>query len=449
MASLPACASYAPDPLQPEEELAQLAAVTLDGIRFEQAGPGEAPPVEAESIDLTDGLSESELVAVALTLNPGLKAKRLEIGAAEALLITAGVWPNPEIGVGWRPGLGIAPGYALDAEFLFELLAPGERQARVDVAMAEIDSARADVVAAEWRLVSQTRRQWLAVVAAEKMAELLGQEAALRDQVVAHLKRRRELGEGTELEVATAELERAQAQRDLRLAGAEVEALRRRLNGILGLPPHHQLSLTDSEKPLTITLFDELSEEELDRRLLAGRFELRALESSYQQAEHELRLAIAQQYPRLRIGPSFGHEPDGTDYLGLGIALPIPLFDRNQGEIAEKLSLRARRRAEYVATLHSLRSAAHDSQARLQRAKSEVATQEGELLPVLTRTTSLFERAFSARDISILEWVTARQRALTARRGFLDALVRYRGALIDLESATGLPLSKPAEGRTP
>src|SRR6187401_2750752 len=110
------CVSYEPMPLDRDAELAALRARTLDGLVVEHARPGEGQGAATTRIDLTDGLDDDELVAVALTLNPELRTKRLATGDAQAQLIEAGLWPNPEAGFSWRPGIGSASGHAADGD---------------------------------------------------------------------------------------------------------------------------------------------------------------------------------------------------------------------------------------------------------------------------------------------------------------------------------------------
>ena len=89
--------------------------------------------------------------------------------------------------------------------------------------------------------------------------------------------------------------------------------------------------------------------------------------------------------------------------------------------------------------LHGVRSQAFTRNFEIRRARAELETQEQTLFPLVARARALFERAFTSRDISVLEWASARQRALDAEKGFLESLVRYRRVAIELEAALGLP----------
>jgi len=442
------CVAYEPLPLDPEVERLALAGRSLDGFVVQHERPGAGTEQTPGPFDLSDGLNEKELVAVALTLNPDLQARRLQIGEAQALLITAGLWPNPVLSANWRPGISGASGTTMDADLLVDLLKFWERSARQDAASAKIRETAAEIVAEEWRVVAEVRVQRLAVLSLEQSKALLDEEVALREGVSDLVKRRRALGEGTELDVSAADLELAELKRDRRRAEGDLESARRELDRLLGLPPNYPLRLTESGKPITITVFDDLEDQELERRFMAGRFELRAKEAAYERAEHELQLAVTGQYPRLNLGPSFNREPEGAKYLGIGLSLEIPLFNRNQGEIAAKESERKRLRAEYAALLHRIKASAYEALARSRRARAEIEVEEKEILPLVQRSRQLYEGAFRTKELGILDWVTVQRRALQARRSYLEALVGYRASIIQLESAIGAALSGPVD-RTP
>jgi len=182
---------------------------------------------------------------------------------------------------------------------------------------------------------------------------------------------------------------------------------------------------------------------------MTGRFELKAKEAAYERAESELQLAVYGQYPRFSVGPSFNREPEGTKYFGLGINLELPLFNRNQGEIASKENDRERLRAEYSALLHRIKAGAYEALARTRRARQEVEIEEKEILPLIKRSQQLYEGAFKAKELGVLDWVGAQRRALGARRAYFESLVSYRTAVIQLESATGVSLSRPTDPNPP
>ncbi|MCK6478621.1 MAG: TolC family protein [Planctomycetaceae bacterium] len=436
--ALAGCVSYEPDPLDPAKELAALRTRGIPEVELVRSTAGPLVPRGA-AFDPADGLDEAELVAVALTLNPELRARRLEAGEARAALIQAGLWPNPEVGLSVARGLESGAGTTVDFDFLFELLRGAERSARIDAATAKVEEVRAGIVAEEWRLAAEVRRQRLAVLAAEREVSLLGEEAALRERTRETVRRRRDMGEGTEVEVAASDLEVAEVRRETLRAEGEVEAARRELARLLGLPPGYALRIVGSGDPLPVEVLPDVPEAEIDRRLLAGRPDLKALEAAYKRAEHELRLAVERQYPHLNLGPLITREDDGAWHAGPSIGLELPLFDRNQGEIAEKEAQRARARAEYVAALQRARAEAMDALGRMRRVRTELDAFEKEVLPLVQRTQDLAERAFRAGEVGVLDWITAQQRALTTRKALLESAVRYRAAALDFEAAVGPP----------
>ena len=441
------CAVYEPKPLLPEAELALLKSPDLAAIIVEHGPPGEAAPRGAVPFDPSDGLDETEIVALALTLNPALKAKRLEIGEAQALLISAGIWPNPSVGFSLLPGVAGASGWTADTDLLFELLRPGERASKQAVAQAQIDQVSAEVVAEEWKLVADVRRQRMTLAAQRRQAELLDQEVSLREQVLQLLQRRRELGEVRELDIALADIDLAEIRRDRRVAAAELEAALIEMNRRIGLPGSFALKFPPTENPLRFTVYPTVTEQDVEQRLLAGRFELRAAHAAYAKSEGELRLAIERQFPRISLGPSHSREPEGTNFLGLGVSIELPFFDRNQGEIATMDIRREQARARYASLLYQVVTSAYEALARLRRTQQEVEILERDVIPSLQRTQDLFERGFRSRDVGLFEWIMTRQRALKVRQAYLDALLRYQNSVIDLEAATGVPLAQPIESR--
>src|SRR5450432_2536876 len=155
--SLVGCVAYRSEPLQPMAELTRLsqrnAASVGEDVRSRPVVPNQ--PV----YDPSDGLDEAELVNVALTFNPDLRNRRYAAARLEAVDIFAGVRFNPEFNISVH---SVTAGFATDSESLYALLDPSERAARRDSDRAATTQARAEIRAAEWKLVAETRRAHLA-----------------------------------------------------------------------------------------------------------------------------------------------------------------------------------------------------------------------------------------------------------------------------------------------
>jgi outer membrane protein TolC len=437
------CVTYEAKPLEPRAELKALREVA----DFVRARPGEGPAGTARGFDLRDGLSEEEAVSVGLTLHPGLRARREALGESRALLVTAGLWPNPVLEGDARKGVGGTPSPGLELGLLFELLRPGERAARKGAAEARVEETAAGIADAEWRLAAEVRSAWIAARAAGLRAALLEEESALRKRVADLVRERQGLGEATGLDVAAADLEAAERERDLLAARNERGEALRALVRALGLPPGFPLALEGDGEPLKVVVYDDPGDADLEDRVLAGRPDLRALEAAYRASEADLKLAVAGQYPRVGVGPSAAAGPGGDRAVGLGFSIEIPLFNRNQGEIAEKGAARERARAEYRAALHGALAEAFGARERAKGIRAEIEFQDREVIPRALRGRELAEAALRAGELGVLEWVAAQGRALGARQARLDAATRYAGAVVELEAAAGTRLSRPAAPR--
>jgi cobalt-zinc-cadmium efflux system outer membrane protein len=133
------CAGYQAKPVVGREVLRDLQQIRLDALR-----PAAPPPPgdvsESPAFDASDGLSAHEAVAVALFLNPDLRAFRKERGVAEGELIAAGLLPNPHLQVTWlfiqkfTKSLGTS---GWDVGLTWSPPRPGERGAKLARAQAQ------------------------------------------------------------------------------------------------------------------------------------------------------------------------------------------------------------------------------------------------------------------------------------------------------------------------
>jgi outer membrane protein TolC len=434
--TLAACASYEPAPLVAADELDALRARSVVEVRADALARRDALP-EPSAFDVADGLDEAELVAVALTLNPGLQAQRGEIGEAEALLVTAGVLPNPTLAASWRDGISGAPGFTAEADLLFTLLRPGERRLKREAAQSRIEEARARVGAAEWRLVGDVRLARLELWERRRALEVARTSRDLRRRLLDGVRARLEIGDASQLEATIAELELAESERAVSRAETLHATAQSTLNELVGVPASASLPLADLDASLVVRPLEARPDDALERDVVQGRPEIRELEAAYRTSEKELELAIRRQYPSIQIGPSYGREDGRDDFLGLAIGIELPLFDRNQGEIAEKEQRRRTLRDVYRSALHHAVAVARRALAQARALEAELDARSAESVPRADRLADVTTRALESRDLGVLDWIQAQRTILESRAAFLDSAVAYQRAVIEYEAATG------------
>lgn len=428
--ALSGCVRYQPQPLDAGKILQELRATTLE--RF--SGPSE----KGETLfDPKDGISEDEAVSVALVLNPHIRALRMEKGLGGAQLLAAGLWPDPEVDASW---IDRSDGTVLEASLL-QALSWGERGLQKEKANLRLEEIHAEVGFAEWRLAQEVRSLFTDLMATEEAVRLATQNLALRQRLLGLIETRRDLGAATPLEVNLTSLELSNQRRAVLAAERERDLARQGLNRSLGLSPAAQVPLQMREDPWALQRSPSLSVEQLEEVAVKNRLDLMAAERSYEQAEKALQIATRGQYPRLKIGPSFGKE-EGEDGLGVGIGVEIPLWNRNRGEIAERLAERKKQAEEFRARLAALRSELAQAQMELDRQAALVRLFETEIRPKLDQSISLTEETFKSGKLDLAALLTLQDRVLQARREDLEVRNAYRKALIDYEGVLGIPLKK-------
>jgi len=413
------CVTYEEAPLDAEAILLELDRRTWD------SGGGDAAA----------RATPRQFAAFAVSRNPVLEAARRELGVGEALLVQAGLLPDPLLGwdamdllasqiVEGRSGaVDVLSGLQLE----LPLLRPGERDARVGVARWRLEEARARVLEAEWRLTSAV------LVAAENLAEarqLLARSSELLE-IAGHTRdwfqRAREAGAATAIQARIAELDLLAIEADrIRLEARERQD-RQRLAALLGLPPEADLPEPDLEEVRSPggTLQD-LVEEALDRRP-----DLLALRAAYQAAEEGLRLEIARQFPLLAVGTGFSFIP--------GI-----LSRFNRPAIDAALARRATMQASFQAQVHEVRREIHDAWAALEEARREQSFMDSRLLTTAEDGLELARQAFEAGEATVLETLNLQRSVVDARIRATQARAELRRRQWLLLAATGwLPVLLP------
>ncbi len=432
------CARYEPRPLEAQKILKEMRDLSLQGLASaRQVEVGK----ESTGIgfDPADGLTEREAVSVGLLANPDLRSVRAERKVAEAQLIAAGLFPDPEIDAKW---LSRSDGTVLEGSLLAWMPLLGERGLRKEKARLRTEEVDAQTAAAEWNLAIEIRTAFADAAAAEESLRIQREALDLRERVLSLIEERARLGAAAPLEADLAAIDAGQTRRRIRKAEWESQAARQRLNRLLGLPPAAAWILQRQEMPEMPSLHPE----RLEEVALLRRWDFAAARKAYEQAEKELALAVKGQYPKLRLGPAYGRE-EGESGWGIGASLEIPAWNRNRGGIAQAEAERDRLTAAYRAKIGELRSVLASAAVEWELQRDLVRRFDEEVRPRVTRSLERAQETLKAGKVDFLSLVLVQDRVFDALQEDLNARTAFLKARIRLEGALGCPVEEAEQAQ--
>jgi cobalt-zinc-cadmium efflux system outer membrane protein len=139
-------------------------------------------------------------------------------------------------------------------------------------------------------------------------------------------------------------------------------------------------------------------------------------------------------------------EEDGTDSLAVGVGVPLPVFDRNQGNIAAAVHELAKAQQERTATEIALASELAENHATLSVAHQRVTTLRANVIPAMEQAFQAAQEGYRQGKYGFLDMLDAQRGLFEARGALIDALSDYHKAQIDMQRMTGTTIGKQNKG---
>jgi outer membrane protein TolC len=345
---LAGCATFQPQPISPEKLAAQFGSRSLedDGLRaFVKTNLGrgfkEWPP-KNWNLEL--------LTYAAYYYSPSLDVARAQWRIAKAAAISAGARPNPTV--------SIAPGFTanspadvsrwlMGAGFDWPVETGGKRGLRVAQAKQLFTAAHFNLVAAAWQVRGNLRDSLAEYYYAELQSITLGQKIGLQKDIVYKLEERLKAGAISQTELLPERVALSKLQAELAASQASEATARSQVATAIGISP---AALTNLPVDRVYFYTPQLSAKQIAAartRALHNRSDLLAALAEYDASETALHLEIARQYPDLHFGPNYEYD-QGANKWRLGVSLDLPVFNHNQGPIAEAKAKRDEAAAHFT-----------------------------------------------------------------------------------------------------
>ncbi|MCB2141478.1 TolC family protein [bacterium] len=422
---------------------------------------GSAMPEPSLANETTSGsLTLREALVRVLQAHPDLLAIEHEVAAREAEALQAGLPPNPELDAeledvfggisgpeGEQQDLSGFSGAEATVMISQTIELAGKRMKRRRLAETQADVAAWDLEARRLKLITEVHATFVELLSAQRQAALAQQLVEVAERAHDTVARRVEAGKISPIEERRArvamETQRAQLVATLEALGA----VRRRLATYWGGEPAFEEGVGELDMLVDVPQPEALNELLIQNPRLARW----ATEMAVRRAELDLAEAGSVPDPTIGVGARYFNETENHSFL-IGFSMPIPLFDRNQGNIAAARLRVEKAEAEQDAVLRSLRSELADSYGRLTTARKQLEQLRDEVIPEAQVVYESLLEGFWLGEFDLVNVLDAQQRVFELRSSYLESLTQYQQALAQLEGLLGTPLnsiSAPLEASVP
>ena len=431
---------------------AQLQAISL------KTGPPDSRPLVESVVEAyysqADGMGLDEIVRRAFENNGDLKIAALEVDKARARLAQARLRSNPTLEIEQASGRLVGSGGEgeLTVGASLPLDVYNQRGRRVDLAQAEITLREAEVSARRRELANQILGNYAEALASLRELQVLEELLELDTRTTRFVQVRVNEGETPplELNLLQTEVERLRARRFLAEGRLQNAISKLRLSA--GMPSNEPLRLRESISTASLPQLPPSIDTGIDVALRT-RPEIRVAELEEQLATAGLRLVRSQgkpdltAYSRYSQGQSIVDLPSGSfpqrdRALTFGVAIGLPIFNRNQGAKAEaEISIRQaqERRAFAEAVIRNEVTAAFR---RIEAAGRALTILETSVMPRSRQNVETVQRVYEIGELKITDLIAEQRRLLDANRDLTETLTERYRAQADLLIALGQTFEK-------
>ncbi|MFO1299552.1 MAG: TolC family protein [Burkholderiaceae bacterium] len=396
---------------------------------------------------LAEALTADAAVQVALLNNRGLQAAFDELGIAEAGFVQAGRLPNPGFGFGrLRRGDETEIERSLHVDLARLLAMPMVRE----MESRRFERVKREAAAAMLALAADTRKAWVAAVAAEQSVRYMGQVREAADASAELARRMARAGNWNRLQQAREQGFYADAALGLARAERLRDATRERLTRLMGLwGERAQFRLPERLPDLPEAPLDM---PDVERRAIAQRLDVQAARLGVEQTAKNLGLTRATRFVDvLELGAVRNSSNEAPTQRGWEVSFELPLFDWSGARVA-------RAEAIYMQSLNRAAAIAIDARSevreayRAYRSTFDIARhQRDEIVPIRQRIAEENLLRYNGMLIGVFELLADARAQVASVNGYIDALRDFWVAQADLDLAmVGKPsLPMPAAGAAP
>ncbi len=394
----------------------------------------------------TDALNPDILISEVLEKNPELKIFEAEITAAKGSRTTAGLWANPDVSGSlgqkrvWNEDdelTGKGKTGDLSVAQTFEW--PGRIGLRKAITDRDIELAELGLEQFKAHLVSRTKLAIYELLAAQEKAaatrEVAEHFSALREVLV----QRGQAGLTPQLETRVIEAMELNMQRKASQASLAAQAALFDLNQLRGASPDVKVPLTQ----LNFS-FGPLKKDQKTLVTLAKSADFMVRQRKIELARQNFRVGLAEneRLPAVSIGPSISQERAGDRerVIAAAVSVPLPLWDRNQGNIASTRAQRVQAETSLTLAEREAERRVIETVATYEIKLKEMAKWQPDSIEHFREAAELADRHYRLGAVPVSTYIELQTQYLETIEGLQDTKKEALEAANQLDLLTGVNL---------
>ena len=367
--------------------------------------------------------------------HPSLKAARMAVEEARGRQLGAGRLSNPTVGLDSRNETFLSPGevmLSLDQSF------PITKRLRLEKQLTGqlVTAAELEVRDVERRLISDAQTLVVEILAIAQQRSLRQQQTELATKLSEFVQGRAKAGELSALDAAQAQVDAQRLIVEARKLEGESRSLLGTLKPMLDLDPDDALTISGDLPAMTNPVKGAAWMQRADYRLA---------EAKVIASQTDISLARVNKWQDVSAGIFAGPEyqnASGDDrrtngVIGFRFSLPLPFWNKNEGQVAEKTATAERVRLEQQALAKQIHSDVENARKEMHTNYELARETRDKLLPLVIEQTGKLEKAYESGQTDLLTILRAREQRLQLEAAAMDAVRDFHLARIRYETAIG------------
>ncbi len=390
-----------------------------------------AATIAAEAKESAGSLTLQDALNMALQANPDIAVALREREAIEGIKMQAAVRPNPSISTTIQDARHASRETTL--EFSQELELGNKRSARMEAADLFVDKATAKLDSKKAEVHANVVTTFYEVLAAQERLGLAKSSVEIAELALDAAAKRVKAGKSAPVEETKSRIAESTAKIELNQTNSHLNNWRRRLSALWGntSPTFNSAAGSIIDIP-TIVALSELS------AMLNDAPAIKLAKAEVNARDAVIQIERSKATPNITISAGVVNNQElGRNQALLGLSLPIPLFDRNQGNLQEAVSRKYKAQDALIALKSRLEVNLSNQYQRFETARQASESLHTKILPNAQSAFDAANKGFIAGKFNFLDMLDAQRTLFQAKSQYVQSLLEAHQAMAEIERILG------------